>query len=727
MPEQQSIDAGDPAQKGLWWSFGRPPWAIVTLLGVLAAAVAVGIVWWTFEPRYEATTWLRIKSQQPFLAFAPAESDSAAEDLFVQTQVELVRSPLVLAPVAGQPEAAKVPELQEEDDPIEWLAENIKVKPVGKSELLQISLACRKAKDSALIVNQVAHEYLLLLEMDEAERSRQVISTLKAERSSREKEVKRLREDLRQLTKQVTGEDPFSPVPTTNPNLDHPLTDLNSRLITTEVEQTILAAKIMALENQLADRRAKARADIRAEDPSTSIEESGSIGEALEQDPEILRLQEQIGLSQAMLDDRESKLPAGRAKDERGCIALRNAISEGKELLDNRCAVVRERIKARLAASRAGQFESHTAQLEEELAEGRGEPSEAAVERVLSEHAGLQVIETLLLAKQSNLLELELRRELDKEDPRYQALQNEVKEDGQRLERFRADLREQIKSRLNLSQTAQLKEELAAMKSKYEGCRITKELLQERYEIKLGEAGDISGSTLELHFKQDELARSEHVLAVLSERILRLTTEQRAPERVDLLRPAEPAKVPLAEVPYVAMGVASAGGFCLPFLIVGLCCLLCRSRTLEDPVFRRIRLDEPRLWIGEVAFHSEGVVGVAVSAGQTGPTDADRKAFLELQRRYQDLKPSIANLLFDQYKEYQGDVAETSDEPEVPMLSHPEEIWNHTCLAGFRIDKGPNSSMPYLRLAYGFEWDESRLFFVYLWDWEVVRVEIDDG
>ena len=118
--------------------------------------------------------------------------------------------------------------------------------------------------------------------------------------------------------------------------------------------------------------------------------------------------------------------------------------------------------------------------LEKQLTERRTEPSEQAIERVLSEHAGLQVVETLLLAKQSNLLELELGRELDKEDPRYQALQDEVQEAELRLEQFRVEVREQIKSRLDLSNTAQLEDELATMKTEFEGLKITKEVLQDR-------------------------------------------------------------------------------------------------------------------------------------------------------------------------------------------------------------------------------------------------------
>ena len=265
------------------------------------------------------------------------------------------------------------------------------------------------------------------------------------------------------------------------------------------------------------------------------------------------------------------------------------------------------------------------------------------------------------------------------------------------------------------------------MKLELAGCHATEDVLRERYESKLGEAEAVSGDTLELHFLQDELAMAESVFAVLSERILRLTTEQRAPNQVRLLRAAEPAEAPLVEAPYTALAIAPLVGFCLPFLIVGLSCLFGRSRVLDDPVFHRIRFNKPRLWRGEVPFHDEGTVGVTISARRAGPTDADRQVFLELRRRYSDLKPSIANLLFGQYTRYQGDVAETYGDPGVPTLSQPEEIWDHTCLEGFRIDNGRNSSIPSLRLAYTFEWDKVRMFFVHVWDWEVVRVEEDHG
>jgi polysaccharide biosynthesis transport protein len=71
-----------------------------------------------------------------------------------------------------------------------------------------------------------------------------------------------------------------------------------------------------------------------------------------------------------------------------------------------------------------------------------------------------------------------------------------------------------------------------------------------------------------LHFMQDELAKAEGVFAVLSERILRLTTEQRAPDQVRLLRPAEKAVVPVADAPYIGIALASLLFF-VPFGLAG--------------------------------------------------------------------------------------------------------------------------------------------------------------
>ena len=603
MSEQRSVNT-DVSDQEDFAPFTRPPWTVVTLFGVIAAVVAAGIVWWNFEPQYEASNLFQIKSRTPFLAYRDIFGQ-AGYDRFVQMQMGLILDPMVLASVAK--DVPDVPELEEAEDPVKWLTDNITVNSVGNSELYSISLTTSDKKDCAEIVNAVFTAYYSLLGQEGIRASQDIIHMLREERDDREEQVKRLQDRVRELCKQAGLADPFVAGPT-NPVLEYPIAELHDRLVTEEVEQDVLSARIKVLEKELSEGLVEA--------PAVLIEE------AVDQDPQVLQLLARIGSNELKLREMESK-------------------SDSPEEADG-----------------------------------------------------------------------------------FKELQKVLLEDEQLHNEVRGDVEKQVKARAEESRTLRLQGALEAMRTDLEARQFMKKLLRERYEEKLDEAEVAGGDTVELGFATRELAEAETVFNALSERILQLTTEQDAPDRVKFWRPAVPAISPVEAVPSKRM-ILAASVFCLPFLIVGLCRLFVRSRVLDDPVFGGIRFNKPRLWRGEVSFHDQGAVGVTISARRAGPTDADRQVFLELGRRYPDLKPSIANLLFGQYERYQGAVAETYGKPGVPTLSQPEEIWDHACLEGFRIDNGRNSSIPSLRLAYTFEWDKVRMFFVHVWDWEVVRVEED--
>ncbi len=101
--------------------------------------------------------------------------------------------------------------------------------------------------------------------------------------------------------------------------------------------------------------------------------------------------------------------------------------------------------------------------------------------------------------------------------------------------------------------------------------------------------------------------------------------------------------------------------------------------------------------------------------------------FLELERRYPELKSSIAEMLFGEYQRCQSEAAEIGRQQDLPALSQPEEIWRHACLEGFRIENDASSTIPYLRLAYTVDWDQDRFFYLHLWNWEAVRLTMVHG
>lgn len=453
-----------------WWKVAAP-------VGLVLAAVAAALIYMFFEPVYESSSWLRIYETTPYIAFQ-SRDDSRR---FIETQVQLIRSPMVIAPVISQPEIAGVPEIEEQDSPVEWLGRQIQVKPVGQSELFRISFASPDPENSARIVNAVVNAYFNLRSQDDAERVQRVIELLDEERERRSSEVARLRENVREMAKEATGKDPFAANPASDTSVNHPLAELQSRLTTAEVEEEILKAQVQAVEE--------------------------------------------------LTSKQKVEVPDGM------------------------------------------------------------------VERAVEEHAEVQRLRALLLAKRSKLHEIETRSAKGDKDPFYQQLFKEITLDEKALEQVRNELRGQVRLEMETALINRRKDDLAQMRSRLEGYQTMQEVLQERYKSKLKDVKQFSGETLELEFRRAELARAEEVFDLITARTVRLRTEQRAPTRVKLLRPAEVSATPVELVPYKQMVLLSLVCLCLPF---GLAILWERVvRRVSD--IEHIEQDPSLEVIGEIA------------------------------------------------------------------------------------------------------------------------------
>ena len=75
-------------------------WVLATPVGLVLAALGGTIVYLLFERTYEAAAWLKIEDQMA-IVFDLKYDDRA--NAFFKTQIEMIRSPIVLAPVAVLP------------------------------------------------------------------------------------------------------------------------------------------------------------------------------------------------------------------------------------------------------------------------------------------------------------------------------------------------------------------------------------------------------------------------------------------------------------------------------------------------------------------------------------------------------------------------------------------------------------------------------------------------
>jgi uncharacterized protein involved in exopolysaccharide biosynthesis len=218
-----------------WWKLAVP------LSLVCAAAAGAGAYYW-LKPHYTATAWLIIRDKPQFsLQNVPQESP----EKFVQNQIELIKSEYVLEPVASNPAIASIPELAREPDRVQALRKQLKIKAVGRSDFFTVEFTSLDRNKAALLVNEVAKGYLKLQERTSSARTAGIISSLQTEQAAQETVVETLRNNLEDLTKQLTGKDLYSVQAKSNViELRNAMADLQAKLLDAEIEQSELKAQL---------------------------------------------------------------------------------------------------------------------------------------------------------------------------------------------------------------------------------------------------------------------------------------------------------------------------------------------------------------------------------------------------------------------------------------------------------------------------------------------------
>ena len=303
------------------WRVFSQWWKLTVPLGILLASAAGAVVWYTHVPKFEGAARIRIKSQTPFIAFEVGSTESDA-DKYVQTQIELIRSPLVLGPVLARKDVASIQEIKVAADPVAFLQKHLSVQQVGKSELYQVSYVCPSANDAANVANAVVAEYLDMQGREDRERAKTVIDVLEKERLARGVKVEQLRKRVVELAKTLTGRDPFGQGVVMDvagfssaTSTYQGLTDAEVSIELLKQELEVLrnapavasdkegAAELLDVSNRPDVRQLEANmGDIRKQISVVKARPRQKIGESWEKDPEYIQLEEQLRLSTAELE-----------------------------------------------------------------------------------------------------------------------------------------------------------------------------------------------------------------------------------------------------------------------------------------------------------------------------------------------------------------------------------------------------------------------------------------
>jgi capsular exopolysaccharide synthesis family protein len=313
-------------------------WKAAFLIGLLLAAIATAVVYWLFEPQYEAATLLEINEHPQYIAFEPREA--GVSRAYFRTQIELIRSRWILGRALENEKIRQFPEIQKESDPIQWLKKRINVVSANESGVFEIKYAGSNPENAALLVNEVTKQYLTAQEEEETQRNLAIIAALTEEMKSREKGVRTLRAQVQAATQQISGKEPELVRPDPNSPAKNPLGELQARLVTVQVERAMLNARIKAGEEQLrlAERVDAARNGAQkntAEAPLSQQElelRDAMVARAIAESADVKQRESLLAAKRARLPQIEGLLRRG--KEDPAYIKRREDIAGDQQSLD---------------------------------------------------------------------------------------------------------------------------------------------------------------------------------------------------------------------------------------------------------------------------------------------------------------------------------------------------------------------------------------------------------
>lgn len=233
--------------KFLLWVFSRS-WKVAIPVGVvLAAGVAAGLLH-TYVPLYTASGIIQIEDNQTYIAF-PNGAEVSQSNKFVRTQIELMRSSVVLREALGDDRVGSAQHLVGKADRIAVIQGNLEVRQVGGSELYEVSYDSPSPQESSDVVAAVIKQYFARQSDQGYRRVQRVIDLLEKERARRQLEVERLQRHVVNLSREVTGKDPFGDNRVTDvEKAISPLASLHQQLSDVEVRIEILRAELQSME-----------------------------------------------------------------------------------------------------------------------------------------------------------------------------------------------------------------------------------------------------------------------------------------------------------------------------------------------------------------------------------------------------------------------------------------------------------------------------------------------
>ncbi|MFW6146520.1 MAG: GumC family protein [Planctomycetota bacterium] len=203
------------ARPPVWTALMKHRW-VMTVTFVLVSGALTAAAWLLLAPQYRANAEIRVRPIIPRLVYRTDDNGQIPlYESFVNTQAAVVISPTVLQRVLEQPEVQATQWYQGEGvspltsvlashrTAMERLRASLKVRPRGRTEIIDVFLLTDRPHDAQVIVNAVINQYIGYLRESSDRTSdvlyRQLLSqyrTLRDDIEAREKVIARLKKQF---------------------------------------------------------------------------------------------------------------------------------------------------------------------------------------------------------------------------------------------------------------------------------------------------------------------------------------------------------------------------------------------------------------------------------------------------------------------------------------------------------------------------------------------------
>jgi succinoglycan biosynthesis transport protein ExoP len=295
----------------------RRRWLMAVLMGTLAAFIAGAALLWFFPVSSQVVAYLQVETEQAQNIFDPAKSVNPKEfEIFQQTQLTLLKSQYVLEAALTRQDIAQLNAvLNQDDDALTWLTDELKVSFPGESKILMLKYEGEENPDDMKqVVDAVVKAY-----------ENEVVFAERARKSATHRDMKVLFDQLNTELKEKV--DRKNTLAKELGGADSPTASAEMNMLITDVR--LIQQRIQDAKEELVDLEVNRELQTRVYQGQSALNEA--VAEALEKDPQMQSMQQEIYAMSAQIRTMESISRRETPEIKRAKASLQNLSQQVKE------------------------------------------------------------------------------------------------------------------------------------------------------------------------------------------------------------------------------------------------------------------------------------------------------------------------------------------------------------------------------------------------------------